>query len=147
MNMSYTVGRSASADIQIPKRHDTVGKLHCKIEDIGEGWLTVTDLKSTNGTFLRVAGKWEELVGARTVSIDAELMLGSYVTTARRLVEDSTTAPLKFGPQSKARHEPKPLPKPARASAEKPPPKEPPHVPPKRSSGMRRNEFGEIVPE
>ena len=134
MSKTYTVGRSANALIRIPKQHDTVGKLHLEIEDLGDGRVKVTDLNSTNGTFVRVAGKWEELDASRVVSLDAELMLGSHVTSPRRLLS-GIAAPLPAG-----------NPRMAKPAAKGPPPL-PPETPPRKSSGMRRNEFGEIVPE
>ena len=35
MSKTYTVGRSASADIRIAKKHDAVGKLHIDEDQIG----------------------------------------------------------------------------------------------------------------
>jgi hypothetical protein len=134
MSKTYTVGRSANALIQIPKHHDTVGKLHLQIEDLGGGWVTVTDLDSTNGTFLRVAGKWEELDAPQTVGLDAELMLGSHVTTPRRLLS-GVAAPAASGNPRRTKPTANKLPPPL------------PETPPRKPSGMRRNEFGEIVPE
>jgi hypothetical protein len=131
MSHTYTVGRSANALIRIPKQHDTVGKLHLEIEDLGQGWVTVKDLNSANGTFHRVKGKWEELKAPRTISIDAELMLGSYVTTSRVLLAGvaASETPRKDN------------------SGAKEPPAAPPEIPPRKASRMRRNEFGEIVSE
>jgi hypothetical protein len=136
MIKSYTVGRSAEALIRIPKQHDTVGKLHLRLEDLGKGLVTITDLNSTNGTFLRVAGKWEELKAPRTVNVEAEIMLGSHITTPLRLLS-SIPAPMAPSDPPKAK----------RTAKAAPPPPLPPQPPPRKSPGMRRNEFGEIVPE
>ena len=128
MPKTYTVGRSAQADIRTPKKHDAVGKVHCEITDLGKGEVRVTDLESTNGTFIREHGRWVEIKGRRTLDADAEIMLGDYCTTPKEL--------LAAAPQAE---EPPPL-----------PPKKPTTAPadtPVKRPKLRRNEFGEIVPE
>lgn len=123
MENTYTVGRGSSADLRTPKSEDAVGKLHLEITDLGAGKVRVRDLDSTNGTFIRVAGKWQELRAARTIGAGAEIMLGDYVTTPRALLA-LATAP------------------------EPPPPKVEPEPPtPAKRPRLRRNEFGEIVRE
>ncbi len=125
MDKTYTVGRGSAADLRTPKSHDAVGKLHLELTDLGGGRVRVRDLESTNGTFLRVAGKWQELKAAKTIDAGAEIMLGDYVTTPKALL-------------ALAAETPPPLPKkPERAAPE------PPRLPPR----LRRNEFGEIVRE
>ena len=94
MSKTYTVGRGSAADIQIPKAHDAVGNVHLQIEEAGVEKVRVTDLKSTNGTFLRVDKKWEEIKGARVVPLDAEIMLGDFTTTPRRLLADVGKPPM-----------------------------------------------------
>ena len=139
MSRAYIVGRGSGADIKIPKQHDAVGMSHLEIQEADGAQARITDLRSTNGTFLRVGAKWEEIKGTRMVALDAELMLGDFRTTPRKLL---ATAPASSGPP--------PLPAPAadskskkyRSSKEEPPP-----APAKRRSGPRRNEFGEIVNE
>lgn len=133
MSKSYTVGRGSAADIKIPKVHDAVGKLHLEIQDAGTGRVKITDLKSTNGTFVRGAAQWEEIKGERILSIDAEIMLGDYQTTPRRLLAEAVTAPV-AGADGKIKY---------RSSKEEPAP--PP--PSKKRTGPRRNEFGEIIHE
>jgi pSer/pThr/pTyr-binding forkhead associated (FHA) protein len=132
MSKPYTVGRGSAADIQIPKIHDAVGKLHLEIQDAGSGQVTITDLKSTNGTFVRVGKKWEEIKGTRTLPLDAEIMLGDYQTTPRRLLAEALTAPVE-GEKLKYR-----------STKEE---DTPPTPPVKKRTGPRRNEFGEIVHE
>ena len=129
MSKAYKVGRGSTADIQIPKHHDAVGKLHLEIEDTGSGRVRVTDLKSTNGTFVSVGRNWEEIKGARIVPLDAELMLGDYRTTPRKLLAEAPAGA-------------------AEKSTPKPATPEFPTLPVKKKrSGPRRNEFGEIVRE
>ncbi len=129
----YTVGRGSAADIQIPKVHDAVGKLHIQIEDAGVGQVRVTDLKSTNGTVLRAGSKWQEMKAPQVVPLDAEIMLGDYQTTPRKLLAGAQTAPVAGALKKKYR-----------SSKEE---DTPPTPPPKKRTGPRRNEFGEIVHE
>src|SRR5438045_1507069 len=93
MSKTYIVGRGIDAAIRIPREHDAVGKKHLEIEDTGRGRVRITDLRSTNGTFLRAGGKWVELKNTQTVDLDAELMLGDYKTTPRKLLETKSPAP------------------------------------------------------
>ena len=125
MSKIYTVGRGSAADITTPKEHNAVGKLHLQLEDAGSGQARVTDLQSTNGTFVRVGAQWEEIKGTRLVSLDTELMLGDYKTTVRRLLSEMS-------------------PKRYRSSKEE---DTPPTPPVKKRTGPRRNAFGEIVHE
>ncbi len=122
MSKTYTVGRSASADIRIAKKHDAVGKLHIELTDLGGGEVRVRDLNSTNGTFVREGGRWLEIKARRTLAADAEIMLGDYETTPKELLASLSTRPPPLPPK-----EPEPAVKPARR--------------------LRRNEYGEIVQE
>lgn len=137
MPKTYIVGRSSNAEIRTPKKYDAVGKTHCEITDLGQGKVQLKDLKSTNGTFIREVGKWVEIKGPRTVSLDAEIMLGDFCTTPRELLAEVPTTPT-----------PPPLP-PKKAAAEPPAPEAPklPEAPkgPTKRPRLRRNEFGEIV--
>ena len=133
MSRAYIAGRGSAADIQIPKQHDAVGKLHLEIQEDGSGRARITDLQSTNGTFIRVGGKWEEMKGTRVVALDAELMLGDFHTTPRKLLATALAAPPPPGESKSKKY---------RSSKEEPPP-----PPVKKRTGPRRNEFGEIVNE
>ncbi|HEY3901245.1 MAG TPA: FHA domain-containing protein [Chthoniobacter sp.] len=127
MSKAYTVGRGSTADIKVPKGQDTVGKLHLEVEETDAGKARITDLQSTNGTFVSVGRKWEEVTGTRVVALDADLMLGDYHTTPRKLLAAvSPEAMEKTKPG-----QPAPDPQPAK----------------RKRSGPRRNEFGEIVLE
>ena len=135
MSKAYIVGRGSGADIRIPKQHDAVGKVHLEIQEAGGAQARVTDLRSTNGTFLRVGAQWEEIKDTRTVPLDAELMLGDYRTTPRKLLAAAPASPGSPAPvASKSKK--------YRSSKEETPP-----TPAKRRPGPRRNEFGEIVNE
>ena len=136
MSRAYIVGRGSGADIKTPKQHDTVGKLHLEIQADGGTQARVTDLRSTNGTFLRVGAKWEEIKGSRVVALDAELMLGDFRTSPRKLL---ATAPASPGPP--------PLPSDSKPKKYRSTKEEPPPLPVKKRTGPRRNEFGEIVNE
>jgi hypothetical protein len=136
MNRAYTVGRGSAADIQTPKVHDAVGKVHISIEEVGQGQIKITDLKSTNGTFVRVGSKWEEVKGARTVAADTEIMLGDFKTTPRKLLAEAETVPL-VGDHAKPKYR----------SSKDDEEATPPTPPVGRRRGPRRNEFGEIVHE
>ena len=107
MSHTYTVGRGSAADIRIPKQHDAVGKLHAQLEERGGGQVCVTDLRSTNGTFVRVGAKWEAIKEPRVISQDAEIMLGDFRTTPGRLLAEAVTAPVPGAPAKKKYRSPK----------------------------------------
>ena len=136
MSKTFTVGRGSAADIQTPKAHDAVGKVHLRLEDAGDEQVRVTDLKSTNGTFLRVGKNWEEIKEPRVVSQDAEIMLGDFQTTPRKLLAAVAKTP---GILEKLKYR--------SPKTEEPTPPVPPTPPVKKRTGPRRNEFGEIVHE
>jgi hypothetical protein len=127
MSKAYTVGRGSTADIKVPKDQNTVGKLHLEIEETDAGKARITDLQSTNGTFVSVGRKWEEVTGTRVVALDVDLMLGEFRTTPRKLL---ATAPQEAKEKAKPA-QPDPDPQPAK----------------RKRTGPRRNEFGEIVLE
>lgn len=127
MEQTYLVGRSANADIRIPREHDAVGKRHLELTDLGDGRVRIADLKSTNGTFVRIGQRWEELKEARTLDCAAEIMLGDFRITPRELLDLVTATRVPAKPPRKA------------------PPTGDPAV--KRAPRLHRNEFGEIVRE
>jgi hypothetical protein len=135
MPKTYTVGRSSSAEIRTPKKFDAVGKVHCELTDLGNGKVQITDLKSTNGTFVREGEKWVEIKGKRTLDVDAEIMLADFCSTPRDLLAEVPTTPAPpSAPGKKVETEKKTTPA-------------PPPLPsaPARKPRLRRNEFGEIV--
>ena len=137
MSKPFTVGRGSAADIRTPKAHDAVGKLHLQLEDVGGGQVRATDLQSTNGTFLRVGKNWEEIKEPRVVAQDAEIMLGDFQTTPRKLLAAVANKPSGILEKLKYRS----------PKTEEPTPPTPPTPPVKKRTGPRRNEFGEIVHE
>jgi len=136
MSRAYIAGRGSEADIKIPKQHDAVGKLHLEIQEDGSGRARITDLQSTNGTFIRAGAKWEEIKGTRIVALDAELMLGDFRTTPRKLLATATTSQAPPAPPGESK-----------SKKYRSPKEEPPPPPVKKRTGPRRNEFGEIVNE
>jgi pSer/pThr/pTyr-binding forkhead associated (FHA) protein len=50
LRSSVTVGRSPNCDLVIP--HDSVSRTHCKIEVNAKGVFQITDLDSSNGTYI-----------------------------------------------------------------------------------------------
>jgi len=57
-----------------------------------------TDLRCTNGTFVRVGARWEEIKEPRVISQDAEIMLGDYRTTPGKRLAEEPTPPVKNAP-------------------------------------------------
>lgn len=51
-----TIGRADASDLVL--EHESVSRLHANIEVTDEGYLTVTDAQSSNGTFLHRNGHW-----------------------------------------------------------------------------------------
>ena len=92
----------------------------------------MTDLRSINGTFVRVGAQWEESKEPRVISQDAEIMLGDYRTTPGKRLAEAVTAPVPGAPAKKKYRAPK---------DEKPTP------PVKKRTGPRRSAFGETVHE
>ncbi len=66
--------------------------------------MCVTDLRSTNGTCVRVGAQWEESKEPRVISQDAEIMLGDYRTTPGKRLAEEPTPPVKkrTGPRRSA---------------------------------------------
>ena len=98
----------------------------------GGGQVCVTDLRSTNGTCVRVGAQWEEIKEPRVISQDAEIMLGDYRTTPGKRLAEAVTAPVRGAPAKKkyrARKDEEPTP------------------PVKKRTGPRRSAFREIVHE
>jgi hypothetical protein len=55
-NNGKTIGRGSECDLVL--KHDSVSRLHAQIEASQEGYLTILDLHSSNGTFLHRSGRW-----------------------------------------------------------------------------------------
>ncbi len=55
-NSGKTIGRGGECDLVL--KHDSVSRLHAEIEVSKEGYLSVSDSNSSNGTFLHRNGRW-----------------------------------------------------------------------------------------
>jgi hypothetical protein len=55
-NGMKTIGRSGECHLVL--NHDSVSRLHARVDVTGEGYLAVQDAESSNGTFLRRNGRW-----------------------------------------------------------------------------------------
>ena len=51
-----TIGRSRGCDLTLD--HDSVSRVHARIEVTKEGYLAIKDQHSSNGTFLHRNGRW-----------------------------------------------------------------------------------------
>ena len=51
-----TIGRSGNCDLVLD--HDSVSRIHARVEVTEEGYLTVQDQQSNNGTYLHRNGRW-----------------------------------------------------------------------------------------
>jgi pSer/pThr/pTyr-binding forkhead associated (FHA) protein len=66
--------------------HESVSRVHANIEVTGEGYLSVQDAHSSNGTFLHRNGRW---IQARKVILGAQdrIRFGNHEVPLDRLVE------------------------------------------------------------
>ena len=80
---SKTVGRSADSDLVLP--HASVSRLHATIGVTDEGFLSVQDADSSNGTFLHRNGRW---VRARRIILGSKdrIRFGDQEVDLERLV-------------------------------------------------------------
>ncbi len=60
---AITVGRSGQCDIVLDDA--SVSRMHARVELTAQGYLSVQDLNSTNGTFLNRSGHWIQVQAAR----------------------------------------------------------------------------------
>jgi len=72
-------------DIEIPARHDTVGRRHVEITLGADGSCHLVDLGSTNGTHAMEAGRWIR-VQQKTVTTSEPIRLGEFQTTVGELL-------------------------------------------------------------
>ena len=85
----YTVGRENAKidlDVKIPSHEETVGRLHINLGCEADGRYCITDRGALHKTFIMVAGSWRQITEAH-VEEDTPLMLGSYQTTVKLLLE------------------------------------------------------------
>jgi len=79
---SATVGRSTGCDIVI--RDDTVSRQHSRIDKIEEGRYRITDLDSTNGTYLN----GRKLRGHAALEFDDVILIGNFGLSLKGLAHD-----------------------------------------------------------
>ncbi len=72
-------------DIEIPARHDTVGRRHVEITLGADGSSHLVDLGSSNGTHVLEAGRWIR-VQQKTVTASDPIRLGEFQTTVGELL-------------------------------------------------------------
>jgi pSer/pThr/pTyr-binding forkhead associated (FHA) protein len=97
-------------DIEIPARHDTVGRRHVEITLGPDGSCHLVDLGSTNGTHVLEGGRWVR-GQQKTVAASEPIRLGEFQTTVgellgfRRVAHPAQPPPLPVTPPA-----PPPLP-------------------------------------
>ena len=83
-NNGKTIGRSS--DCHLVLDHDSVSRLHANIEVTDEGYLSVQDAHSSNGTFLHRNGHW--IRGRRVIlGTQDRIRFGDQEVPLDRLVE------------------------------------------------------------
>ncbi len=84
---TYIVGRSKKSDIHITNADNTVSGFHLELIKDTDGKYYVIDRKSTNGTFRQ---QDKQKIQQSYVHFDEPLLLGSYKTTIRKLLNMRT---------------------------------------------------------
>jgi len=79
-----TIGRASECNLVLS--HDSVSRVHASIEVTGEGYLSVQDAHSSNGTFLHRNGRW---IQARKVILGTQdrIRFGDHEVPLDHLVE------------------------------------------------------------
>ena len=79
-----TIGRGSDCNLVL--NHDSVSRVHASIEVTDEGYLSVQDTHSSNGTFLHRNGRW---IRARKVILGTQdrIRFGDHEVPLDRLVE------------------------------------------------------------
>lgn len=93
----YHFGRDPDPNqprIVIDGRERTVSRQHGTISPLGGGVYLVTDTDSAGGTFLREKGGWRRISSGK-VQADDEILLGKYVTSARKLIQLAKKTPVR----------------------------------------------------
>ena len=78
-----TIGRASECNLVL--NHDSVSRLHANIEATKEGFLSVQDARSSNGTFLNRNGRW---IRARKVILGTQdrIRFGNHEVTMDSLI-------------------------------------------------------------
>ena len=79
---TYVVGREPGSDVWLDD--GSVSRVHAKVARLADGRLLVTDLGSTNGTFVLDAGQWQA-VGEAALSAADQVRFGERPMTAVEL--------------------------------------------------------------
>lgn len=99
---TYIIGRTAPADIIVSgPGMDTLSRRHASITESarGNGYYTLTDLDSSNGTFVNRGGNWIRIHSAEVHETES-ILLGKYCTTLdelmnrTRIVRQDQTEPI-----------------------------------------------------
>ena len=82
-NDTRSIGRATGCDIEVD--HESVSRLHATVQPTEEGYLSVQDAGSSNGTFLHRNGRW---VRVRRVILGTQdrLRLGEHEMPLEQLV-------------------------------------------------------------
>jgi len=81
---SLVIGRSAECDIRL--EDDTVSRQHARLELLPGARLSLTDLRSSNGTSLEKKGEWE-VIDSEEVLPDQPVRFGEHEVQLRSLLE------------------------------------------------------------
>jgi pSer/pThr/pTyr-binding forkhead associated (FHA) protein len=85
-----SVGRkntSEKPDISIPENELTVGRKHIEITLGESGKIFITDLNSSNGTFIKESGSWKRIAHSY-VTRNSEIRIGDFETTINNLIRN-----------------------------------------------------------
>lgn len=80
---TFRIGRHRNNDIIV--RHESVSRYHGELTRTDDGRYYLTDLDSTNGTYIDNAGRWAQ-IDQTYVALDDALMLGEFVTNLDELI-------------------------------------------------------------
>jgi len=114
LNLPATVGRGSDLDVCID--HDSISRTHCRLALNSDGALTVRDMNSMNGTYVR-----DEKVQQALVMTGDHLQLGSVTLRVeytsdtdhgkpvkKRIMDPSVTVPMKLDKLKNSKPEPQP---------------------------------------
>lgn len=88
---SLTIGRNRANDVVILDR--SISRRHARLDELGNGRYRLTDLGSTQGTFVRVDEAWSRIEQAE-IATEQEIRIGNHTSTAAELVYDISVTEL-----------------------------------------------------